>query len=98
MKAHWSDVLFSLSKHTIKPSDVKLSDGRSRVSITNYTQVMSATELLTYNHKLSHSKNLDILEVGQGFYKDDGILSASNKSMYPKKFRRYRKKLIVRIK
>jgi guanyl-specific ribonuclease Sa len=98
MRAHWSDVLLSLSNCQSKISNAKISDGRSMVSITNYTQVIASTELLRYNHKLSHSKNLDILEVGQGFYKDDGIQSANNKKMYPKEFRRYRKKLIVRIK
>jgi hypothetical protein len=96
MKAHWTDVLLSL-KHTDKISN-KMSDGRSRVSITNYTKALTAAELLTYNPKLAHSKNLERLEVDQGFYNNDGIQSANNKKMYPKQFSRYRKKLIVRIK
>jgi hypothetical protein len=93
MKAHWSDVLFSWSK---RPAI--MSDGRHRISIIKYTKALADTELLLYNPKLVHRKNLERLEVGQGFYNNDGIQYANNRKMYPKEFKTYRDKLIVRVK
>jgi hypothetical protein len=97
MKAHWSDVLkdfkFKLNLTVTQLAVKKKIENRNKAYDTAY----ETTELLQYNYDLTVKNNLARLEVGQGFYKDDGVNFSAKSLLKPKQFRSYKYKLIVRI-
>lgn len=94
MKAHWADIFNSFAPHsTIRTGLSNKVDKR----VSAYEVAIGRTPLVLYNYKVSIRLNLDMLEVGQGFFLEEGVNFSAKGKLPPKKFRTYMNKLIVRV-
>ncbi len=87
MKAHWSDV-------------IKFGADTRKLDIYEkaYKKALEKTVLLSYNSKLSARDNLDKLDIGQGYLRNQRGDFGARSFLYPKKFSTYKQqKLIVRV-